>query len=183
MHRFRRIVWTIVALIFLGLSWLWDHLHPIVAYIVSLIPLEGLKEAVRRFMARLSPYPTLIVFLIPAVVHELMKVGAIWLFHKHQWLAGIFVYLAADVIGLALVAFLFQTCRDKLLSIPWFAKCYAWFEAAHVWAAQQVAPIKAHIHQALVEAGLIGGRAGIIAKLVAVWRYTRRHRRTPPRTA
>jgi len=179
MHRFRRIIWTIVALIFLGLSWLWDHLHPIVAYIISLIPLEGLKEAVRRFMARLSPYPTLIVFLIPAVVHELMKVGAIWLFHKHQWLAGIFVYLAADVIGLALVAFLFQTCRDKLLSIPWFARCYTWFEAAHVWAAQQVAPIKAHIHHALLEAGLIGGRAGIIAKLVAVWRYTRRRRRAP----
>jgi len=174
MRRLRRVLWTIVALIILGLSWLWDHLHPIIAFIIGLIPLEGLKEQVRRFMARLRPYPTLIVFLIPAVVHELMKVVALFLFHKHQWVAGAAMYVAADVIGLALVAFLFETCKEKLLSIPWFAWCYARFEAAHLWARAQVAPIKAHIHQALVEAGLVGGRGGVIAKLSAIWRYARR---------
>ena len=176
MNRWRRIIWTTIALIFLGMSWLWDHLHPIIAFIIRLIPLEGVKEAVRRFMAHLSPYPTLIVFLIPAVVHELMKVVAFFLFHKHQWVAGVLTYVAADVIGIALVAFLFETCKDKLLSIPWFARYYAWFQAAHRWAHEQVAPIKAHLHQALLEAGLIGKRAGIIAKLVALWRYTRRRR-------
>src|SRR5882762_4542801 len=148
MHRFRRIVWTIVALIFLALSWVWDHLHPIISFIIGLIPLEGLKAAVRRYMATLSPYPTLIVFLIPAVVHEIMKVVALFLFHKHQWMAGAAMYIAADVIGIALVAFLFETCRDKLLSIPWFAWCYSWFDKAHHWARAQVAPIKAHIQQA-----------------------------------
>lgn len=174
MHNFRRIVWTIVALIFLGISWLWDHLHPIIAFFIKLIPLEGVKEAVRRFMERLSPYPTLIVFLIPGIVHELMKVAAIFLFRKHQWVAGAVMYLAADIIGIALVAFIFENCKAKLLSIPWFAWCYSWFEAAHRWARAQVAPIKAFIHQALVEAGLIGGRAGIIAKIVAIWRFARR---------
>jgi hypothetical protein len=179
MHRFRRVLWTLVALIFLGLSWLWDHLHPIITFLIRLIPLEGVKEAVRRFMERLPPYPTLIVFLIPAIVHELMKVGAFFLFHRHQWMAGVLTYVAADIMGIALVAFLFETCKEKLLSIPWFAWCYARFEAAHVWARAQVAPIKAHIHQALVEAGLVGRRAGIIAKLVALWRYERRRRRGP----
>jgi hypothetical protein len=179
MRRFRHILWTIVALIFLGLSWLWDHLHPIISFIIKIIPLEGLKEAVRRYMTRLSPYPTLVVFLIPAVVHELMKVAAIFLFHRHRWMVGLVTYIAADVIGIALVAFLFETCKEKLLSIPWFAWCYSWFEAAHRWARAQVAPIKAHIHQALVEAGLVGGRAGIIAKLLALWRYARRRRRAP----
>ena len=177
MHRFRRVLWTIVALIFLGLSWVWDHLHPIIAFLIGLVPLEGLKQAVRRFMERLPPYPTLIVFLVPAIVHELMKVGAFFLFHRHQWVAGVLMYVAADIIGIALVAFLFETCKEKLLSIPWFARCYAWFDAAHVWARAQVAPIKAHIHLALVEAGLIGRRAGIIAKLAALWRYERRRRR------
>ena len=81
------------------------------------------------------------------------------------------------VLGIALVAFLFETCKEKLLSIPWFAWCYAWFEKAHVWAHAQIAPIKAYIHQALVEAGLAGRRAGIFAKLTALWRYERRRRR------
>jgi hypothetical protein len=178
MHRFRRVVWTTVALIFLGLSWLWDHLHPIISFFIKLLPLEGVKRAVRRFMESLPPYPTLVVFLVPAVVHELMKVAAFFLFHRHQWIAGVLMYVAADIIGIALVAFLFETCKEKLLSIPWFAWCYARFDAAHVWARAQVAPIKAHIHQALVEAGLVGGRAGIIAKLAALWRYERRRRRT-----
>src|SRR3954463_12143104 len=127
MRNFRRIIWTIVALIFLGISWLWDHLHPIISFIVGLIPLKGVKEWVRRFMARLRPYPTLVVFLIPAVVHEIMKVIALFLFHKHQWVSGILMYIAADIIGLALVAFLFETCKEKLLSIPWFAWGYAKF--------------------------------------------------------
>jgi hypothetical protein len=175
MRRFR-VFWTIIALIFLGLSWVWDHLHPIISFIIRLIPLEGVKEAVRRYMAKLSPYPTLIVFLIPAVVHEIMKVVAIFLFRKHQWIAGAVMYIAADIIGIALVAFIFENCKEKLLSIPWFAWCYAKFDAAHRWARAQVVPIKAFIHQALVEAGLAGGRAGIIAKLVAIWRYARRRR-------
>jgi hypothetical protein len=175
MRRFR-IFWTIVALIFLALSWVWDHLHPIISFVIGLIPLEGVKEAVRRFMAKLSPYPTLIVFLVPAVVHEIMKVVAIFLFRRHQWVAGAVMYIAADIIGLALVAFIFENCKEKLLSIPWFAWCYAKFDAAHRWAHAQIAPIKAHIHQALVEAGLAGGRAGVIAKLVAIWRYARRRR-------
>ena len=179
MRRVRHVLWTILALVFLGLSWLWDHLHAAVAFVIALIPLDGLKGAVRRFMARLPPYPTLIVFLIPAVVHELMKVGAIWLFHKHQWLAGITLYVAADIVGIALVAFLFETCKDKLLSIRWFAWCYSWFELAHHWARAQIAPLKAYIHAALVEAGLAGGRAGVIAKIVALWRYTRRRQRRP----
>jgi len=177
MRRLRHILWIITALIFLGLSWLWDHLHPIITFIIRLIPLEGLKEAVRRFMDRLAPYPTLIVFLIPAVVHELMRVAAIWLFHKHLWISGILMYVAADIIGIALVAFLFETCKPKLLSIPWFAKLYGWFEAAHRWAHAQVAPLKAYIHQALVEAGLAGGHASVWAKLVALWKYTRRQSR------
>ena len=177
MPRLRRALWTIVALIFLGLSWLWDHLHPIITFFIGLIPLEGLKEAVRRLMERLPPYPTLIVFLIPAIVHEGMKVASIFLFHRHQWVAGVVMYVAADIIGIALVAFLFETCKEKLLSIPWFAWCYAWFQRAHLWAHAQIGPIKAYIHQALAEAGLVGRRAGIIAKLAALWRYERRRRR------
>ncbi|MBV8449779.1 MAG: hypothetical protein JO124_17510 [Hyphomicrobiales bacterium] len=178
MQRLPRVLWTIVALIFLGLSWLWDHLHPIITFLIRILPLEGLKEVVRHLMQRLPPYPTLIVFLVPAIVHEGMKVVAFFLFRRHQWLAGVLVYFAADVIGVALVAFIFETCKEKLLSIPWFAWCYAWFEKAHIWARAQVAPIKAYIHQALSEAGLIGRRAGVIAKLAALWRYERRRRRT-----
>ncbi|WP_342362865.1 hypothetical protein [Terrarubrum flagellatum] len=174
MKSFRRILWVIVALIFLGAAWVWDHLHPVVAALIAALPLERLKQAVRRFIERLPPYPTLIVFLIPAIAHELMKAGAFWLFASNSWVWGVFVYLLADIVGIALCAFIFETNREKLLSIPWFARGYGWFAAAHHWARAQIIPMRLFIARALEEAGLRGGRAGIFTRIMAVWRYARR---------
>ncbi len=174
MHRFKRGILISLALAFLGVSWLWEQLHPVVRWIIDRIPLESLKQAVVRFMDRLSPYPTLCVFLAPLVVVEPLKILAVWLLAKGQWALGVFTYLGTDILRLGLVSFLFKTCQDKLLSIPWFRRLYEWFVAAHEWAHAQVAPIRAALRRALAEAGLTGGRAGLWRKVAAVWRYARR---------
>lgn len=174
MHRFKRTLWTILALTFLGVSWLWERLHPLVRWIIDQIPLEGVKRAVARFMDRLPPYPTLIIFLVPLVALEPGKILAVWLFARGQWLAGVAVYVATDVIRLGLVSFLFNTCRDKLLSIAWFARLYALFVHAHEWAHAQVAPLKAAIRKALEDAGLLHNRASLWRKVAALWGYARR---------
>ena len=174
MRRFKRTLWTILALAFLGLSWLWEKLHPLIHWVIDRIPLEALKRAVARFMERLPPYPTLIVFLIPLIALEPMKIVALWLFAKGQWLPGVATYIGTDVLRLGLVSFLFNTNKDKLLSIPWFLRLYEWFTYVHEWARAQVAPLKAAIRQALLEAGLLGGRGGIVRKIAAIWRFARR---------
>lgn len=177
MQRTKRILWTLVALVILALSWLWDHLHPIVAAIIAILPLKRVKEAVRQFIAGLAPYPTLMVFLIPAVAHELMKAAAFWLFHLHMWLTGVTLYLLADIFGIALCAFIFEANREKLLSIRWFNRGYLWFVAAHDWARAQIAPMKAYVRAALEAAGLADRRAGFVSRVLALWRYARRRTR------
>ena len=177
MRRLKRIVWTFVAVCFLAVSWLWDTLAPLVRALIDLIPLERAKQAVVRFMDRLSPYPTLIVFLIPLVATEPVKIFAFWLFAKHQWLAGVLTFASAEILRFGLVAFLFKSCKDKLLSIGWFARLYAWFVRAHEWAHEQVDPVRRSIRAALVESGLIGGRGPLWRRLTALWRITRRGRR------
>ena len=176
MNRLKRIFWTILALAFLSLSWLWDWLGPLVQRFIDLLPLERLKQAVIRFMDRLPPYPTLVVFLIPIVVIEPLKILALWILARGQILLGIASYAGAELLRFGLVAFLFRSCRDKLLSIGWFAVAYGWFVAAHEWAHRQVAPFLAGVRKWLRDAGLIGGERGFLSRLRALWRYSRRGR-------
>ncbi len=170
----KRIFWTALALIFLGVSWLWERLQPIVRWIIDHIPLERLKAAVERFMEKLPPYPTLIVFLIPLVAVEPVKILALWLLAKGQWLLGGFTYLATDVLRLGLVSFLFKTCKDKLLTIGWFRRLYELFVRVHEWAHARVAPLKAAIRKGLEEAGLLGSKGRLWRKVSALWAYARR---------
>ncbi|MBS0529405.1 MAG: hypothetical protein JSS22_08460, partial [Proteobacteria bacterium] len=59
----RRLVqplWVFLAIIFLIEAWLWDHLEPIVARVVALIPLRRLKAWLATRIENLSPALTLI---------------------------------------------------------------------------------------------------------------------------
>ena len=87
---------------------------------------------------------------------------------------GAATYVATDVLRLGIVSFLFKTSQDKLLSIPWFARLYAWFLWAHEWAHAQVAPLRAAVRAAVREAGLLDGRGATWRKVAAIWRYARR---------
>lgn len=119
MRGLKRIIWTAVALLFLAVSWLWDTLAPLIQWIVDRIPLEDVKAWVIRFMERLPPYPTLLVFLIPIVVIEPFKLLSVWLLARGQFLSGLALFIIAEVLRFGLVAFLFKTCSEKLLSIGW----------------------------------------------------------------
>jgi hypothetical protein len=174
MRRVKHWLWTALALAFLAASWFWDILTPLIQGVVDLIPLEGLKRAVANFMARLPPYPTLIVFLVPLVVLEPGKLVAFWLFAHRQWMLGVATYVGTDVAKLAVVSFLFKTNRDKLLSIAWFAWVYERIMAAEHWARAQIEPLKAAIRAALEEAGLLKTRGAAWRKVVALWRHARR---------
>ena len=44
MRRLLQPVWVLLAIIFLIEAWLWDHLEPVVAWFVALIPLRVFKH-------------------------------------------------------------------------------------------------------------------------------------------
>jgi hypothetical protein len=174
MRRLKRFAWLSLAISFLAVSWLWDTLRRPIEWVIARVPLDGLKRGVARFMDRLPAYPTLIVFLVPVIALEPMKIVALWLFAHRQLLVGVCVYVGTDLLRVGVVSFLFNTSRDKLLSIRWFAWLYDLFERAHHWAREQIAPLRQAVHRALVEAGLISARGRTWRKVVAVWRFARR---------
>jgi len=60
-------------------GWLWDHLEPVVAWFVELIPLRSFKQWLAERVDTLSPAMTLIVFIVPVIPLFPLKLVGLWL--------------------------------------------------------------------------------------------------------
>ena len=147
MRRWLRPLWIILALFFLLEAWLWDHLEPIVARVVSLIPWGRLKDKLTRLVDYLPPWAVLFVFVIPFILMLPLKFLGLYLLATRNWLAAIGVGILAKLFGLGLTAFIFDVTRDKLLQIAWFRQLHDWLLWARDWAHAQTAPIRQRLHR------------------------------------
>lgn len=142
-----RPLWVLLALLFLLEAWLWEHLEPVVAWFVRLVAWDRLRERLRRGIAALPPWATLIVFVIPFIVLFPLKILEVWLLAHKQWLAAALVLVLAKLLGLGVTAFIFEATREKLLQMAWFRRLFDWFIWARDWAHAQTEPIRARMRQ------------------------------------
>ena len=145
MRRLLRPILILLALLFLLEAWLWTHLEPIVAWFVAIIPLKRLKARIAAAIARLSPTATLIVFIVPFVVLFPLKVLEVWFLAQRNWTGAVLTLVAAKLLGLGLVAFIFDAARPKLLQMPWFRVFYDWMMWLLARAHALVDPLKSRI--------------------------------------
>ena len=149
MRRLLQPLWILLALIFLIEAWLWDHLEPVVARIVAMIPLRAFKAWLAARVARLSPMLTLLVFLAPVVLLFPLKFLEVWLIANQYWISAIALIVAGKFVGVGIVAFIFDVTKPKLLQMTWFRWLYEltlrWLEKAHAL----IRPIKARIKRAM----------------------------------
>lgn len=156
LRRLTRPFLVLIATIFLVEAWLWDRLAPLVTKAVAALPLEKVKRSVGEWIAGLPPYGALIVFLSPLSLGVPAKFAEIWLLMHHHWIAVILLFLAAKLVGVGLLAFIFEATREKLLTILWFAALYRATMLAYRYSHELVAPIKAEIKRHLAR---LRGRA------------------------
>jgi hypothetical protein len=145
MRRLLRPLFFLAALAFLFEAWLWRRLEPVVERLVALLPWAAFKARLAAAIGRLPPYATFVVFAVPGAILFPFKLGALALLARGHFVLGGFVFFLAKVVGLGITAFLFETCRPKLMEIPWFARLYAWVLRAKAWADAQIAPFKRRI--------------------------------------
>jgi hypothetical protein len=124
MRRLLQPLWIFLAIIFLIEAWLWDHLEPIVARAVAMIPLDTFKRWLSDRVDTLSPAMTLIVFIVPIIPLFPLKLVGIYLLTHEYWLSAITTILFAKLLGVGVTAFLFDVTRSKLLQMDWFQKLY-----------------------------------------------------------
>jgi hypothetical protein len=149
MRRLLQPVWVLLALIFLIEAWLWDHLEPVVARVVALIPLRAFKVWLAARVETLSPAMTLIVFAVPFITLFPLKLVGLWLLTHEYWAAAVLLIIFGKMLGVGVTAFIFDVTRPKLLRMDWFRRLYEWVLGIRSWANGIVAPIMARIKGAL----------------------------------
>jgi hypothetical protein len=133
--------------LFLLEAWLWDHLQPIVARAVNLVPWGRFKVWLKRIIEDLPPWAALGVFIIPFMVLLPLKFLEVFFLAKRQWLAAALVLVIAKLLGLGVTAFVFDATRDKLLQMAWFARMFDWFMWARDWAHEITEPVRERVRQ------------------------------------
>jgi hypothetical protein len=149
MRRLLQPFWILLAIIFLIEAWLWDHLEPLVARVVALIPLRAFKQWLAERVDTLSPAMTLIVFIVPVIPLFPLKLVGLWLLTHEYWLSAIATIIFAKFLGVGVAAFIFDVTRHKLLEMRWFETLYDFVMALRTKAAALVNPIKLRIMEAL----------------------------------
>jgi len=138
-------IWVLLAVIFLIEAWLWDHLEPIVAWVVAKIPLQSLKHWLAERVDTLSPAMTLIVFIVPVIPLFPLKLVGFWLLTHEYWMSAILTILFAKLLGVGVTAFVFDVTRPKLLEMGWFERLYEFVLSLRAKATALVDPIKRRI--------------------------------------
>src|ERR1700679_346044 len=142
-------VWIVLAIIFLIEAWLWDHLEPIVAWVVARLPLNAFKQWLADRVDTLSPAMTLIVFVVPVIPLFPLKLVGLWLLTHQYWISAVFTIIFAKLIGVGVAAFVFDVTRPKLLQMAWFEKLYEFVVALRAKASAMVTPIMSQLKDAI----------------------------------
>jgi len=153
LRRLLQPLWVLLAIVFLIEAWLWDHLEPIVAWVVAVIPLRAFKQWLAERVDALSPAMTLIVFIVPIIPLFPLKLVGLWLLTHEHWVGAVFTMLFAKFLGVGVTAFIFDVTRPKLLEMGWFEKLYEFVLAMRAKAKELVDPIKARIKDILAGDG------------------------------
>jgi hypothetical protein len=149
MRRLLQPFWVLLAVIFLIEAWLWDHLEPVVARAVALIPLRAFKQWLAERVDTLSPAMTLIVFIVPVIPLFPLKLVGLWLLTHEYWIPAVLTIIFAKFLGVGVAAFVFDVTRPKLLEMQWFEKVYDFVIALRAKAGAVVEPIKLRIREIL----------------------------------
>jgi hypothetical protein len=87
----------------------------------------------------------LALFIVPVVILEPIKPVAAYLMASGHFYEGVLLIVVGEILKITLVERLFHFSRDKLLSIPWFARGYdvvtrqlEWVESLPAWRAVTV---------------------------------------------
>ena len=132
-HGVRLALQSVLALIIVFEEWGWRPLAAGLAQLARLTPIAWLEAQVQR----LPPYAALLVFATPSLLLLPLKLLALYLIASGQEVAAAALFVAAKVVGTAIVARLFQLTQPQLMQIGWFARGYGivmpWKEALTAW--------------------------------------------------
>ena len=140
MHFLKRFLKTLLhttlALLLIFEEWGWEPLARAMDRLARLPLWSHLEKLVRR----LPPYAALLAFFVPMLALLPIKLLAVYWITQGHTVLGLFVVLAAKVLGTAIVARLFQLTQPALMRLAWFSH---WYGRWLVWKNGIIAQVRA----------------------------------------
>jgi hypothetical protein len=130
------------ALVFLFETWIWGSVVAAVRALVTLIPWDAFKAEIQRQVNRLPALVALVLFGVPFLVNEFGSLFCVILMATGHFLSGAVGYILIKVVGLGLLAVIFDLTREKLMTLPWFVVAHDKFQTLHDFASRLVAPYR-----------------------------------------
>jgi len=135
---FKPLVIAVAAVYFVIDALTLSVLKPLLRKIANL----RLFAFIARWIASLSPYATLALFLIPLILLEPVKPLSAYLVASGQFKFGMCVLVVGEILKITIVERIFHIGREKLLTIKAFALVYdfvwgwlSWMQALPSWQA------------------------------------------------
>jgi hypothetical protein len=175
LRRLTRPLLLALAAVFLFEAWLWDKLTTFGLWLRDVLPFESFKSWLAARIERMPPWGALLLFAIPFVIVQPLKLLTLWLLlHGHVFL-GVLGFVAIKIVGFGAIALLFELTRDKLMTFGWFVRTYTFAIVVRKKASDFVAPYTVALKKqmtklrnaALAMLGLKGDRRSLIARIRA----------------
>lgn len=134
LRRFGRALVRVPVLVVVTIYFMIDDvvlaaIRPIVARLAEL----RIFQRIEAWIEGLSPYATLVLFLVPFLALEPPKILGLILLAKGQLALGGTMLAISHLTSIILVERLFHATKPKLLTIPWFAFVYSKVMALWEW--------------------------------------------------
>lgn len=140
--RVRRPALLALAMVFLGVVWVWDALVAIGRTIAGFVPWARFKQSFARLVDRLPAPLVLLVFLVPFLIVEPLLVVATVAIAMGYVVSGAISWIVLKFVAVALIPAIFDLTKHRLMTMPWFVRAYEKVMAFHDYADQIVAPYK-----------------------------------------
>ena len=140
-----RTFWTALAALFLLEAWIWEVLGGAIEALVARLPIDALRRSLRGLIDRLPATFALCLFVIPMLVILPFKLVGVALIATGHIGFGCAVFLLAKTAGVGVTAFIFDVCRNRLMTLRWFERFYAMVMRGLDWAHRRIDPYRAAI--------------------------------------
>jgi hypothetical protein len=147
--RLPRPAMLVLAALFLVEAWVWDAFVWLARRLVSFIPWSAFKARVAAFIEVLPAPLVLVIYVVPLIVVEPLKVITLWIAATGHVVLGLVGFVLVQFAGVGLLAVVFDLTREKLLSMPWFAAIYEKVMVFHHFAHELIAPYRAAVKREL----------------------------------
>lgn len=110
-----------IALVIVFEEWGWEPLQRLLRRLVQLLRLQRLEA----WLQTLPPYAGLVALCVPSALLLPAKLAAFALIGKGYVIWGGIVFIAAKLIGTAVIARVFSIVQPSLMQLAWFARVYS----------------------------------------------------------